>query len=81
VAVLASSTVAPGAIVPVRMKVALPPAMQVDAGRDVAAPEAGQAEPTDAVQVQVALVMAAGSVSATDAPATADGPAFATTIV
>lgn len=40
-----------------------------------------QAEPAEAVQVQVAFVRLAGRLSATAAPVTALGPEFVTTMV
>jgi hypothetical protein len=44
-------------------------------------PEAVQAEPEEAVQVQVAPVSPDGSVSVTGAPVTGFGPPFVATIV
>ena len=68
--------------VPVTVNVAVPPT-----GRSTVAlmlPDARRAAhvaPPAPTQVQVAPVSAAGNVSVTVAPVTADGPAFAATIV
>ena len=80
-AVFASVPVAPGTIVPVSVKVAVPPTSRSTVAAMLPLPEAGQAEPAEAVQVQVAPVTVAGSVSATAAAVTAAGPAFDATIV
>ena len=44
-------------------------------------PDAGQLDPTEAVQVQVTPESVAGIVSVTVAPVIADGPAFEATMV
>jgi hypothetical protein len=67
--------------VAVTVKVALPPLSRFTRALMFPLPLAGQTEPTDAAQVHVAAVTFAGNTSATVAPVTALGPAFAATIV
>ena len=80
-AVFARVPVAAGAMVPVSTNVALPPASRSTLAAMSPLPFAGQAEPTDAVQVQLAAVTLGGKVSVTAAAVTAAGPAFDATIV
>ena len=81
VAVLASDPVALAAIVPLAVKVALPPPSRSTVVLISPAPLAAHAEPALAAQVQVTPVSVAGNASATVAPVTALGPAFDTVIV
>ena len=81
VAVLATVPVAPAEIVPVSVNVAVPPGIRLTLALMLPLPEAGQLEPTLAVHVHVAPAMLAGTVSATVAAVTDEGPALEATIV
>ena len=70
-----------GEIVPVAVKVAVPPTSRSTAALGFPLPLAGQLEPAEAVQVQLTPVISAGKTSVTVAPVTPLGPAFVTTIV
>src|SRR4051812_4962599 len=80
-AVLVNEPVAEAEIVPVSVKVAVPPDSKEIEAPIEPEPEAGQDDPADAVHVHVAPVIAPGTVSVTVAPGTTDGPEFETTIV
>ena len=67
--------------VAVTVKVAVPPESSVTLALMLPLPLAGQLDPALAMQVQVALVSAAGKLSVTVAPVAVDGPAFEATIV
>jgi hypothetical protein len=70
------------ATVPVTVNVALLPEGRFTAEVEMSpSPDAGQLAPGSALQVQLAPVKAAGKVSDTVAPVTAEGPLFVTTIV
>ena len=82
VAVLASVPDADGDTVPWTVKVAVPPSSRLTADVLILPlPEAGQLLPAMAAQVQLTLVIAAGTVSVTVAPVTANGPLLVTTMV
>ena len=81
-ALLTSNPVAVAETVPLSVKVTLPlRAMLISVSRSPAPVATLQLEPALAVQVQVAPVIEAGSVSITRAPFAALGPAFLTMIV
>lgn len=82
VAVFDRVPVAPGAIVAVRVNVAVPETSSDTVVLILPAPAvAPQLEPALAVQVQLAPLSVPGKVSVTVAPVTADGPALLTVIV
>jgi hypothetical protein len=80
VAVFVRVPIAPGAIVPVRTKVALPPTSRATGSSTPPFPDGGHVEPADAVQVQLTVIRTGGGGSVTIAPVTGSGPAFPTTI-
>jgi methyl coenzyme M reductase subunit C len=80
-AVFDSVPVAVDATVALTVNVALPAASTLTEAEMLPEPEAGQLEPAKAVQVHVAPVRLAGSVSVRVAPVIADGPAFDATMV
>ena len=69
------------ATVAVTVKVAVEPTARLRTVLMLPVPEARHPAPADATQVHVAPVKAAGNVSTTGAPTTADGPALEATIV
>ena len=73
-AVFASVPVAPGETVPVRLNVAVPLTRRSTFAAIAPAPDAGHDEPADATQDQFTPESAAGGVSETVAPVTAEGP-------
>jgi hypothetical protein len=81
VAVLVMVPVAVVATGATTVNVAVPPFARATAALIFPEPLAGQLEPDEATQLQVADVIADGMVSTTVAPATADGPLFLVTIV
>jgi len=80
-AVLASVPVAVAEMMPVSANVAVPPASNETVALIEPVPDAGQDDPTDAVQVHVAPAIVPGTVSVTVPPVTTDGPEFDATIV
>lgn len=80
-AVLVSDPLAPALIAAVSVYVAVPLTNKLTVSLMEPVPEAEQLEPADATHVHVAPERAAGSVSVTVAPVTADGPVFDATIV
>lgn len=81
VAVLTREPVALGLMVPVTVKVAVPPTARFTSWLIEPLPLAVHDAPDDATHVHVAPVIDAGIESATVAPVTAEGPLFEATIV
>lgn len=75
-AVFTSDPVAVDAIAAVNVNVAVPPDRRLTDALMSPMPDAGHDDPAEAAHVHVAPDNAAGSVSVTVAPVTADGPAF-----
>lgn len=81
-AVLDRLPVADSLILPVRVNVTVPPDNRFAVVLMLPEPDADEHDdPDEATQVQVAPVIADGSVSVTVAPVTGDGPVFVATIV
>jgi hypothetical protein len=80
-AVFANVPVAPWAMFAVSVYVAVAPAAKLIVSPMKPVPDAAQVAPAEATHVHVAPLSDAGSVSRIVAPTTADGPAFAATIV
>ena len=81
VAVLANEPVAPGATVPMTVKVAVALTGRSTVALMLPVPDAGHTAPPVVVQVHVAPVSATGNVSATLDAGAADGPALEATMV
>ena len=81
VAVLTREPVAEAAMVPVTVKVAVPEGARSTGAEMFPDPEAGQAEPTEATQVQVTPDRVPEKVSETVAPITEDGPRLVAVMV